>query len=62
MYAYLMSKLFTLLIFELVSIFVFCYQNCSDLLWETNVQFSDQEKILKLEAEDQECAKILRSV
>ena len=32
---------------------VFCYQNCSHLLWE---------KLLKFEAEGQEVAKILRSL
>ena len=29
---------------------VFCYQNCSDLLWEKKCS-SDQEKLLKFEAE-----------
>ena len=29
---------------------VFCYQNCSDLLWKKE----DREKILKFEAEDRE--------
>jgi hypothetical protein len=29
---------------------VFCYQNCSDLLWEKNWS-SDRENILKFEAE-----------
>ena len=38
---------------------VFCYQNCSDLLWEKNC-FSDREKNLKFEGEGQEFAKILR--
>ena len=41
---------------------VFCYQNCSDLLWEKIVLNSDREKILKFEAEGQEFAKILRSL
>ena len=36
---------------------VFCYQNCSDLLWE-----SDSEKLLKFEAEGREFSKILRSL
>ena len=40
---------------------VFCHQNCSDLLWEKNCS-SDQEKLLKIEAEGQEFAKILRSL
>ena len=44
-----------------VSEMVFCYQNCSDLLWE-KICSSDQEKLLKFEAECQEFAKILRSL
>ena len=40
---------------------VFCYQNCSYLLWEKNCS-SDWEKSLKLEAEGQELAKFLRSL
>ena len=40
---------------------VFCYQNCSDLLWEKNCS-SDREKRLKFEAEGREFAKILRSL
>ena len=40
---------------------VFCYQNCSDLLWEKNWS-SDQEKLLKFEAEGPEFAKNLRSL
>ena len=39
---------------------VFCYQNCSDLLWEKNYS-SDREKLLKFETGSQEFAKILRS-
>ena len=39
---------------------VFCYQNCSDLLWEKNWS-RDREKILKFEAEGWEFAKSLRS-
>ena len=39
---------------------VFCYQNCSDLMWEKNCS-SDREKLLKFEAEGQEFVKILRS-
>ena len=38
---------------------VFCYQNCSDLLWEKNCS-SDREKLLKFKAEGLEFAKILR--
>ena len=38
---------------------VFCYQNCSDLLWEKNCS-SDQKK-KKFEAEGQEFAKLFRS-
>ena len=40
---------------------VFCCQNCSDLLWEKKCS-SDQEKLLKFEAESWEFAKILRSL
>ena len=40
---------------------VFCYQNCSDLLWEKNSS-SDREKLLKFEAEGREFAKFLRSL
>ena len=40
---------------------VFCYQNCSDLLWEKKYS-CDQEKLLKFEAEDWEFARILRSL
>ena len=40
---------------------VFCYQNCSDLLWEKNWS-SDQEKSLKFEAEGREFANVLRSL
>ena len=38
---------------------VFCYQSCSDLLWEKNVLVIE-EKLLKFEAEGQDFAKILR--
>ena len=40
---------------------VFCYQNCSDLLWEKKCS-SDQEKLLKFEAEGRELANVLRSL
>ena len=40
---------------------VFCYQNCSDLLWEKKCS-NDREKLLKFEAEGREFAKILRSL
>ena len=40
---------------------VFCFQNCTDLLSEKNCS-SDQEKLLKFEAEGQEFAKFLRSL
>ena len=40
---------------------VFCYQNCSDLLWEKNCS-SDREKLLNFEAEGREFAKFLRSL
>ena len=39
----------------------FCYQNCSDLLWEKNCS-SVQEKLLKFEVEGREFANILRSL
>ena len=41
---------------------VFCYQNCSDLLWEKIVLNSDREKLLKFEAEGREFSKFLRSL
>ena len=40
---------------------VFCYQNCSDLLWEKSVLVIG-EKVLKFEAEGREFAKVLRSL
>ena len=40
-------------------IMVFYYQNGSDLLWE-KIVLSDQEKLLKFEAEGQELAKFLQ--
>ena len=40
---------------------VFCYQNCSDLLWKKNGS-TDQEIFLKFEAEGQEFANFLRSL
>ena len=42
-------------------VMVFCYQNCSDLLWEKNCS-SDQEKLLEFEAEGRDLAKFLRSL
>ena len=41
---------------------VFCFQNCSDLIWEKVVLCSDQEKLLKFKAEGWEFAKFLRSL
>ena len=41
---------------------VFCYQNCSELLWERIVLNSDQENLLKFEAEGWEFAIFLRSL
>ena len=38
---------------------VLCFQNCSNEVWEK--KSSEQEKILKFEAEGQEFVKILRS-
>ena len=40
---------------------LFCYQNCSDLLWQKKCS-SDREKLLKFKAEGREFAKILRSL
>ena len=40
---------------------VFCYQICSDRLWEKKCS-SDWEKLLKFEAKGQEFAKVLRSL
>ena len=40
---------------------VFCYQNFSDLLWE-KICSSDQEELLKFDAEGREFVKILRSL
>ena len=40
---------------------LFCYQNCSDLMWEKNCS-TDREKLLKFEVEGQEFAKFLRSL
>ena len=40
---------------------VFCFQNCSDLLWEKNCS-SDQEKLLKFKAEGREFSNVLRSL
>ena len=42
------------------NIMVFCFQNCSDLLRKKCS--SDQEKLLKFEAEGIEFAKFLRSL
>ena len=39
---------------------VFCYKNCSGLLWEKNVLVTEK-KLLKFEAEGQEFAIFLRS-
>ena len=39
---------------------VFCYQNCSDLLWEKKCfSFSDPEKLLKFKAKAEKFQKIL---
>ena len=40
---------------------VFCYQNCSDLLWEKKC-CSDEEFFLKFEDEEWEFTKCLRSL
>ena len=47
--------------FYFIYVLVFCYQNCSNLLWEINCS-SDWEKLLKFEAEGREFAKFLRSL
>ena len=39
---------------------VFCYQNCSGLLWEKKYS-SDWEKLFKFEAKGREFGKCLRS-
>ena len=44
--------------YQMAAIMVFCYQNCSDILWET----SDREKLLKSKAEGREFAKITRTI
>ena len=41
---------------------VFCHQNCSDLHTVRKNCSSDQEKLLKFEAEGRELAKFLRSL
>ena len=40
---------------------VFCYQNCSGLLWE-EIDLVIEKKVLKSKAEGQEFAKMLRSL
>ena len=40
---------------------VFCFQNCSDLLWEKKCS-TDRVKLLKFEADGQEFAKYSRSL
>ena len=40
---------------------VFCYQNCSDLLWE-KIVLVIEKNVLKFEAEGPEFAKFLRSL
>ena len=42
-------------------IMVFCYQNCSDLLWEKIVLMTEKN-FWKSEVEGQEFAKLLRSL
>ena len=41
--------------------YIFCFQNCSDLLWEKNC-CSDREKLLKFEVEGREFAECWRSL
>ena len=40
---------------------VFCYQNCSDLLWE-KIAIVMEKKLLKFEAEGREFVNFLRSL
>ena len=40
---------------------VFCYQDCSDLLWEKIVQVIEK-KLIKFEAEGREFVNFLRSL
>ena len=54
------SEAFQIYVVENVGM-VFCYQNCSDLLWEKNCS-RDREKLLKLEAEDLEFEQFLSSL
>ena len=56
------KKIYSLVWLQNLIDMVFCYQNCSDLLWEKIVLFSDREKLLKFEAEGREFAKCLRSI
>ena len=41
--------------------YIFCYQNCSDLLWEKK-SCSDWKKVLRFEAEGREFSNFLRSL
>ena len=47
--------------FQMIGKVVFCYQNCSDLLWE-KIILVIEKKLLKFEAEGREFAKFLRSL
>ena len=47
--------------FSLTTEMVFCYPNCSDLLWE-KIVLVIEKNFLKFEAEGREFAKILRSL
>ena len=58
---YLIGTLEKVFCGEQKPILVFCYQNCSDLLWE-KIVLVIEKKLLKLEAEGWEFAKILRSL
>ena len=48
-------------LFIILPSMVFCYQNCSDLLWE-KIVLVIEKKLLKFEAEGREFAKFLRSL
>ena len=43
-----MSPQFLMILFYHIHLLVFCYQNCSELLWEKNCS-NDREKLLKFE-------------
>ena len=44
---------------DMTKVLIFCYRNCSDLLWEKNVLVIEK-KLLKFEAEGRKFSKFLR--